>query len=147
MIPRVLTELKKLQWIDFRDLRYKDEQSEPVQIMIDQLASSVSKLLRIRVASPPTAEEREAAERQRIWAEEAAAARRDRENAAAAEAKAKREAEEKRKTEDRAAAEKAERERLAREAAARAQAQATARKAEEEEQNGRRIAEKRMVRI
>jgi hypothetical protein len=51
--PRLITELKRLQWLDFTHLRLKDYNQEAVREKLSELAASLRRLLHTRVASEP----------------------------------------------------------------------------------------------
>ena len=44
---RLLPELRKRQWTNFRDLIYKDDKHESVRLRLDQIAESIVKVLRV----------------------------------------------------------------------------------------------------
>ena len=113
----MLRALGKLQWLQFYDLRAKSEDSEPVRMAVDALASSVRRLLHLRIKRPLTPEE--------IVAEEAAAALlREQQAKAREEAKVKAEAAEAARLAEKEAA--ADRARFAAQALAEQEAEAAA---------------------
>jgi TPR repeat protein len=65
--PVVVTELRKRQSLDFRDLRLKDYQQEAVSQELAKLAGRINQILNIRVDEPPSeeAEAEDAARRRR----------------------------------------------------------------------------------
>jgi hypothetical protein len=50
--PNLLVELRRLQWLDFQDLIYKDDGSEEVQRRLGDLARSLRQLLHLEVGAP-----------------------------------------------------------------------------------------------
>lgn len=68
---KILAELHRLQWFDFRALRFKDQREEAVQVALGKLASTIRGLLHMRVPS----EEDQAAELALHQAEQAEAQR------------------------------------------------------------------------
>jgi len=81
--PAIITELRKLQWFDFSNLRFKDHHDESVRAALSRLANSVCQLISLRVEDAETLQQRKEAEERREA--EAKAAR----EAAAAEAQAR----------------------------------------------------------
>jgi len=80
--PAMLEELYKLQWLDFREYRHKDHQSEAVRVVLAQFADGMRHLLQIRAERVQTAAEREALLRQAEEGEAAARRREEGEQAA-----------------------------------------------------------------
>ncbi|MGH6652635.1 MAG: toll/interleukin-1 receptor domain-containing protein [Sphingopyxis sp.] len=97
---RALTALQRLQWLDFRGHRFRDQQHEDVHLLLSELAASVRQLLHLKLERLPSPAEKAAADRARsveeaaaIEAAEAERAEREREAEATAAALAKAEAE------------------------------------------------------
>ena len=53
--PTIVTEMRRLQWIDFRDLRRKAEDDEALTGAIDRLAESICRLMRTHLNAPTDA--------------------------------------------------------------------------------------------
>ena len=50
--PQLLPELRRLQWLDFRDLIFADPSQQSVQFVLSQLARSIRDLLLIPLEAP-----------------------------------------------------------------------------------------------